>query len=145
MQPRARAQDVRSRWSPTSGTPVSTEDELRVAVLVVCDDEDTCWAAQQRLSQNGYPSVTAASAEEALELLRRGVRPAIALIGSQVQCQDGSSLVDAIRATHRAPITIVSMPAGFLDEEPESLAGVDEPRFWPLLLALVEREYGLPT
>src|SRR5688572_9904551 len=83
----------RPRFEAWTSDPTAT----RPAVLVVDDDSDTRDALEQILGDAGYPTLGVPSGEDALELLRSGMRPCVILVDLMMPGMDGWELIPAIR------------------------------------------------
>ena len=96
-------------------------------ILVVDDNPDNVKLLVFLLRKHGYQVETAASAEEALDVLSR-VRPALILLDIQLPGMDGLELTRRLKAdpaTHDIVILIVTAYAMKSDEERSLSAGCD--------------------
>ncbi len=97
------------------------QDEQSGSVLVVDDEKDARDAIVELLEYEGYPAVGAADGAEALELLERGLRPALMMVDLRMPVMDGWDFCRAVAADPRfaeIPIAIVTASAS-VDRLPE--------------------------
>jgi two-component system response regulator MprA len=95
-------------------------------VLAVDDDYDVLFALQDVLEMEGYRVIPARSGQEALELLRKGLRPAVILLDlmmPEVSGWEFRAQQAADPELARIPVVVVS-GQGLSDREVSSL-GVD--------------------
>jgi PAS domain S-box-containing protein len=97
-QPRPRASVAETPRSAPRSAPVlvAVPSLQALRVLIVDDDRDTLEVVKQLLEQAGADVTTAASAEEALEVLRRGP-PDVLLSDIGMPGQDGYELIRRVR------------------------------------------------
>jgi CheY-like chemotaxis protein len=83
-------------------------------VLVVDDDYDIRFTMKEILEEEGYRVVMASHGAEALELLRRGPRPALIFLDLMMPIMDGFLFCQEWRldaALHQIPVVIISADA----------------------------------
>jgi PAS domain S-box-containing protein len=106
----------------TKSAPAPQSD--RPCVLVVEDNDDVRELAESVLSMSGYALLSAASGEEALQMLEGGAR--VDLLFTDVIMPGGMTgleLVDKVQATHpRLPVLVTT---GYMDELPGRGKGLD--------------------
>ncbi len=133
----------------SSAEAASLEDRLPdgLSVLLVDDEEDTREALRLILQQNGMLVTTAASAQEALELIER-VQPDILLSDIAMPGEDGLSLIRRVRLLPPGgggliPAAALSAYAGGADRRAALLAGFQHHIAKPVdpahLLAVIAR------
>ena len=102
------------RPSPESNEPVRAGDTANPLVMVVDDDADIREGLTIILARRGYDAVPAANGAEALELLHRGLRPAMILLDLNMPVMDGEELWLACRDDPQLssiPVLILSADA----------------------------------
>lgn len=85
--------------------------DARNVVLAVDDDYDVLLALQDVLEMEGYRVIPARSGQEALDLLRRGLRPAVILLDLMMPDVSGWEFrhqQQADRALADIPVVVVS-------------------------------------
>ena len=96
--------------------------ETKGTVLVVDDEEPVRFVASEILAHLGYSVLSAASGEDAVELLRNGARPDVVLLDLIMPGMSGFDTLRAIRATD--PDLPVLISTGYVDRAAsESLVG----------------------
>jgi CheY-like chemotaxis protein len=128
---------ISNRENPIGGV----DDTFVVDVLVVDDDEDVRMAIAEFLDEEGYAVAVADNGQEALDLLRGGLRPRLLMTDLRMPIMDGWQLL-AIRPAHHAladvPVLVVTGEA----ERPLFRHGicavVEKPVDVERVLALVE-------
>jgi CheY-like chemotaxis protein len=118
--------------SPESGQPV----------LIVEDDEAVREAMREALEEEGYPTLSAADGERALELLAKGPRPRLILLDLMMPVMNGWELLKVLRASAalaRIPVVILSSASG--SPAPHGVPSVKKPISVQSLLRLVD-EYA---
>jgi CheY-like chemotaxis protein len=111
---------------------------------VVDDHPDVREFLRMVLTDAGYPTVTAKSGTEALDLLQSGLRPSVVVVDLMMPGMDGWQLIPAIRALE-LPVAVVSMTAGErLLEAPVSAAYLQKPFSEADLIRVVGKFAGPP-
>jgi len=83
---------------------------MSTVILIVDDDTDMCWALEHLLSRQGFITLKALSAQEALDLMSRH-RFSWALLDAKLPDMDGLELARRIRTA--APDTRIVMVSGY--------------------------------
>ncbi len=87
----------------------------RFAVLIVDDDPDIRETLREVLEAEGFQSVCAADGGEAMEALRRGLRPSLVVLDLMMPAMSGWELLAAARAERllaEVPVAVVSASGG---------------------------------
>jgi CheY-like chemotaxis protein len=88
----------------------------RSVVMVVDDDFDIREAMSDVLASEGYSVLTAADGSEALQTLRRGIRPAVMLLDLMMPRVSGVEVIDALRkdeTLREIPVVVCSANRGY--------------------------------
>jgi CheY-like chemotaxis protein len=110
------------------------------AILVVDDDADIRDSLSFLLEGEGYEVHTAADGRQALALLERIARPALALVDLRMPVMDGVELIEAMRKDPRwARLPVVAFSAASTIAVPEDVLLLHKPIGVKLLLATVEQ------
>jgi signal transduction histidine kinase/CheY-like chemotaxis protein len=89
----------------------AVERDPHAVVMVVDDDDDTRGGIAELLESQGYKVATASNGAEALELLRKGLRPRLILLDLIMPVMDGEALCEACHgdpALSWIPVLILS-------------------------------------
>jgi DNA-binding response OmpR family regulator len=112
-------------------------------VLLVEDDESLCRIVSRYLRGRGYRVEVAASAEQAVDVLRGGVRPAVILLDLNLPGDTGWDFIrsGAVAAAGSPPVVIASATAVSPKRLTEFAVAGYLPKPFPLetLVATVER------
>jgi PAS domain S-box-containing protein len=104
--------------SASGGAASAAADRGKPAILVVEDKDDVRELAEQVLKMEGYAVQSAASGEQALELLRQGAR--VDLLFTDVVMPGGMNGLDLVeQARALRPELPVLVTTGYMDELPE--------------------------
>lgn len=95
--------------APSAGLPSAGLPSAEPSVVLVVDDEPSiCWGFTQLLEKQGHEVVSAASAEEGLQLARQH-RPSMVLLDVRLPGQDGiTALPKFQQATDGAPVIVMT-------------------------------------
>ena len=112
----------------------------RPAILVVDDDADIRESLAFLLEGEGYEVHTAADGRQALALLERIPRPALALVDLRMPVMDGVELIEALRQDPRwARLPVVAFSAASTIAVPGDVPLLHKPIGVKLLLATVQQ------
>ena len=113
-----------SLWLPVAQGPVSTEQALdapdefissRRRVLLVDDDPLVLAATADMVRELGHETIETTSAKKALEILRTGERPDLAILDYAMPEMSGLVLADLIRKIH--PALPLLLATGYSEQE----------------------------
>lgn len=116
-------------------------------VLVVEDDSDLRESLSQALQDHGFTVTQAANGQQALELLKRGIRPGLILLDLMMPVLSGWELRDALREDPelaKIPQLIVS---AFVDETEQAVLAlppddcIRKPFHLRILIDAIERHF----
>ncbi|MEX0819764.1 MAG: sigma-54 dependent transcriptional regulator, partial [Pirellulaceae bacterium] len=94
--------------SALTDTPSLANDSARSVVLVVDDEPSICWGFTQLLEKQGHLVLSAASAEEGLQLARHH-QPVMVLLDVRLPGQDGiAALTEFQQVTDGAPVIVMT-------------------------------------
>jgi CheY-like chemotaxis protein len=119
------------------------------AVMLVDDDPDLLELMEQLLLDSGYPVMTAADGEQALELLRDGVRPGLMIVDLVMPRMNGARFIDLVRKRDAlAAIPLIAVSGN--DELIAQAAALEmhvlsKPLDAAKLLAMVALVFGAPA
>lgn len=111
-------------------------------VLVVDDEEPVLELVTELLSDEGYSVASAPDGQAALELIARGVQPALVITDLKMPRVTGVELAAAIRARHGSdapPVVLMSADPRWLDDVEGVTAKLRKPFRVEALLDLVDR------
>jgi CheY-like chemotaxis protein len=121
---------------------VSAVQLRQPAALVVDDNDDLREIMQEFLEHAGYPTVTAASGEDALKLVKAGARPRVVIVDLMMPGMSGSQLILAL-SEQLPSAAIVSVTAGDVPVQASISAGhLQKPFTSEQLLRVVARLAG---
>jgi CheY-like chemotaxis protein len=130
-----------------SASPTKGEESL--AVLIVDDDRAVVDSLRDFLEDEGFEVVTAAEGRDALDQLRRGLRPCVILLDLMMPRMNGWEFRDEqLQDADLKDIPVVVVSACPLDAGARTRLGdvdcVSKPPSLPRLLAAIRRNCGEP-
>lgn len=87
-------------------------------ILVVDDDEQQRSCIAELLSRAGYEVAVAGDGQDALELLRAGLRPALIVLDLTMPRMDGWAFLERLRGSPRATIPVLVTSAAVTQRPP---------------------------
>lgn len=90
-------------------------------ILVVDDDEATRGFIEQRLRQQGFPTVSAASSMQALGMLHDGAKPCLILLDVLTPAEPGWDFVELLL---KSP-ALNDIPVALMGARPAAMQGFD--------------------
>lgn len=97
---------------PTKGSAGRT-------ILVVDDDPEQRAVAAELLTVVGYDVVVACDGQDALELLRAGLRPSVIVLDLAMPRMDGWAFLDRLRGPERSAVPVVVTSGDVATRRPE--------------------------
>ncbi len=122
---------------------MSSPSDAGRSILIVEDDELIRRAMQMVLEWEGYPVVCAADGQEALNMLRSGLRPALILLDVMMPVLDGQQFrQEQLRDPSLAAIPVIVVSAASFAEAVSAAHHVRKPFEVQELLAAIHNQVG---